>query len=157
MKGYLNKYENQWIVEYWGIDQDEKNNYKTRTRCNMVLDAEDSMYCLDSDRGKEVEFDISVKDDSTFAKLKKNNSNLQDFKKVKNKTRNPIRFELSEKQEKQYEKWKKKLPKISEGHFGMAGGGYWFKFIPTGIGTVVIAGRDDCPDHDINLTDYDTF
>ena len=66
-------------------------------------------------------------------------------------------FELNEKQEKKYKAWKKKLPKISEGHFGAAGGGYWFKFRHTGIGIIVEAGRDDVPDMDINLTDYESW
>ena len=73
------------------------------------------------------------------------------------KTNEGMKFELSEKQLKQYNKWKKKLPKVDEGKFGAAGGGYWYKFIPTGIGMVVMAGRDDVPDMDINLTDYDSF
>lgn len=68
-----------------------------------------------------------------------------------------MKFELNDKQVKQYNKWKKKLPKLDEGHFGAAGGGYWFKFIPTGIGMVILAGRDDIPEHDINLTDYESF
>lgn len=66
-------------------------------------------------------------------------------------------FELNDKQVKQYNKWKKKLPIIPDSHFGAAGGGYWFKFIPTGIGMIVLAGRDDVPEHDINLTDYESF
>lgn len=68
-----------------------------------------------------------------------------------------LTFELTPKQVKKYNKWKKGLPKIEEGHFGAAGGGYWFKFIPTGIGDVVLAGRDDVPQLDINLTDYDNW
>jgi len=66
-------------------------------------------------------------------------------------------FRLSDKQVKQYEKWKKQLPTIPDSYFGAAGGGYWFKFIPTGIGMIVLAGRDDAPEHDINLTDYENF
>lgn len=66
-------------------------------------------------------------------------------------------FELSDKQVKQYEEWKKKLPTIPDSHFGAAGGGYWFKFVPTGIGMIVLAGRDDVPEHDVNLTDYENF
>jgi hypothetical protein len=66
-------------------------------------------------------------------------------------------FELTEEQRKKYEEWKESLPKISEGYFGAAGGGYWFKFIPTGIGMLVLAGRDDVPEMDINLTEYEDF
>lgn len=66
-------------------------------------------------------------------------------------------FELTETQQQKYEDWVDSLPEISEGHFGAAGGGYWFKFIPTGLGTIVIAGRDDVPEMDIDLTEYDNF
>jgi len=66
-------------------------------------------------------------------------------------------FELNDNQIKRYNEWKNKLPRISEGHFGAAGGGYWFKFIPTGLGTIVIAGRDDVPEMDIDLTEYKEF
>jgi len=68
-----------------------------------------------------------------------------------------IKFELNEKETERFNKWKKTLPKLDEGYFGAAGGGYWFKFIPTGIGTVVVAGRSDVPDMDINLTDFDNW
>ena len=66
-------------------------------------------------------------------------------------------FELTEEQEVRYRVWKNSLPIIPEGYFGAAGGGYWFKFIPTGIGMVVLAGRDDVPNLDINLTDYENW
>ena len=66
-------------------------------------------------------------------------------------------FELNDKQVKQYNKWKKKLPKLDEGHFGAAGGGYWFKFIPTGIGIIALAGREDVPNLGIDLTDYENW
>lgn len=68
-----------------------------------------------------------------------------------------MKFELTDKEVKKYNKWKKKLPEVDEGKFGAAGGGYWFKFIPTGIGDIVLAGRDDVPEFDINLTDYDSW
>ena len=68
-----------------------------------------------------------------------------------------MKFELTEEQEVRYRVWKNSLPIIPEGHFGAAGGGYWFKFNPTGIGMVVLAGRDDVPELDINLTDYESF
>ncbi len=68
-----------------------------------------------------------------------------------------MKFELTEDQEARYRVWKNSLPIIPEGHFGAAGGGYWFKFIPTGIGDIVLAGRDDVPELDINLTDYDNW
>jgi len=66
-------------------------------------------------------------------------------------------FELSESQLERYDRWKESLPKLDSGHFGAAGGGYWFKFIPTGIGTIVKVGRDDCPENDLDLTDWDGF
>ena len=56
-----------------------------------------------------------------------------------------------------YEEWLKTLPKIESGHFGAAGGGYYFKFIPTSLGTIVMAGRADVPQMDINLTDFDNW
>ena len=68
-----------------------------------------------------------------------------------------MRFELSTQQLAKYYQWKDKLPMLPEGHFGAAGGGYWFKFIPTGLGTIVIAGREDVPEMDINLTEYEDF
>lgn len=66
-------------------------------------------------------------------------------------------FRLSGIQVEKYNEWKKQLPTIPDSHFGAAGGGYWFKFIPTGIGMIVLAGRDDVPEYDINLTDYDNW
>ena len=68
-----------------------------------------------------------------------------------------MKFELSTQQLAKYYQWKDELPKLSEGHFGAAGGGYWFKFIPTGLGTIVIAGREDVPEMDIDLTEYEDF
>lgn len=68
-----------------------------------------------------------------------------------------MKFELSKKQVKKYYKWRKKLPKLDEGHFGAAGGGYWFKFVPTGVGVLVNAGRDDKKKHVIDLTDWENF
>lgn len=67
------------------------------------------------------------------------------------------KFELTDKQESKYKEWLKTLPIKPEGYFGAAGGGYWFKFIPTGIGVIVIAGRDDVPEMDIDLTEYEYF
>jgi hypothetical protein len=66
-------------------------------------------------------------------------------------------FELTENETKKYNVWLTTLPKISDGFFGAAGGGYWFKFIPTGIGMITLAGRDDVPELDIDLTDYDNW
>jgi len=68
-----------------------------------------------------------------------------------------MRFELSTQQLAKYYQWKDKLPKLPEGYFGAAGGGHWFKFIPTGLGTIVIAGREDVPEMDIDLTEYEDF
>ena len=68
-----------------------------------------------------------------------------------------MKFELSTEQLAKYYQWKDKLPKLPEGHFGAAGGGYWFKFIPTGIGMLVLAGRYDVPHLDIELTEYENF
>jgi hypothetical protein len=66
-------------------------------------------------------------------------------------------FELDEVEIKKYEDWKKTLPEIPNNYFGSAGGGYWFKFIPTGLGTLVSAGRDDVPEMDIDLTNFDNW
>lgn len=68
-----------------------------------------------------------------------------------------MKFELNKVEEERWEKWKKTLPLISDKTFGFVGGGYWFKFIPTGIGTLVYAGRLDVPHLDIDLTDYDLW
>ena len=67
------------------------------------------------------------------------------------------KFELSNTETLAYEAWLDTLPEISTSHFGAVGGGYWFKFIPTGIGTIVMAGRDDVPAMDVNLTDFNTW
>ena len=66
------------------------------------------------------------------------------------------KFELSDSEAKKYEQWLKTLPKIDSGRFGAAGGGYYFKFIPTGIGTIVMAGRADIAE-EVNLTDFDNW
>lgn len=68
-----------------------------------------------------------------------------------------MNFELSPTQVKKYNRWKKKLPKISDDYFGLIGGGYWFKFTPTGIGMVIVAGRYDVPHLNIELTEYENF
>jgi len=52
-----------------------------------------------------------------------------------------MNFDCSVEQVKKYEKWRKKLPKLPEAHFGAVGGGYTFSFIPTGIGTIVSVTR----------------
>lgn len=67
------------------------------------------------------------------------------------------KFELTEKQHNRYVKWIRTLPEIPNEYFGSAGGGYWFKFIPTGLGVIVMAGREDVPEMDIDLTEYDNF
>ncbi len=67
------------------------------------------------------------------------------------------KFELDKVENKRYEEWLKTLPKISPSHFGAAGGGYWFKFIPTGLGCIILAGRDDVPEMDIELTNFDNW
>ena len=70
---------------------------------------------------------------------------------------NKYKFELSDSEINKYEEWLKTLPKIDSGRFGAAGGGYYFKFMPTGLGTIVIAGRYDVPEMDINLTDFNNW
>ncbi len=65
------------------------------------------------------------------------------------------KFELSPKQEIEYKKWKDSLPKVE--NFAAIGGGYWFKFTPTGLGTVLEVGRTDVPHLDINLTEWDIW
>lgn len=67
------------------------------------------------------------------------------------------KFELDETEKNHYEEWRKTLPKIPPNYFGSAGGGYWFKFTPTGLGTIVTAGRDDVPEMDIDLTNFDSW
>lgn len=67
------------------------------------------------------------------------------------------KFELSNIEANKYHEWLQTLPKIPDGHFGAAGGGYWFTFTPTGLGTIVTAGRHDVPEMDIDLTDFDTW
>jgi len=67
------------------------------------------------------------------------------------------KFELTDKQYNRYTKWVRTLPEISDDCFGAVGGGYWFKFIPTGIGMIVLAGREDVPEMDVDLTEYDNF
>jgi len=67
------------------------------------------------------------------------------------------RFELSDIEINKYNQWLETLPQVPSGYFGVVGGGYWFKFTPTSIGTVVTAGRDDVPEMDINLTDFDSW
>jgi hypothetical protein len=64
------------------------------------------------------------------------------------------KFSLTKAEQKKYEAWLDTLPKIDQGHFGAAGGGHWFRFTPTGLGTLVEAGRYDVPELDINLTDF---
>jgi hypothetical protein len=71
--------------------------------------------------------------------------------------KNKYSFELNEVEIKKYEECKKTLPELPEGHFGVAGGGYHFTFTPTGLGTIVIVGRDDVPEMDIDLTDFDSW
>jgi len=70
---------------------------------------------------------------------------------------NKYKFELTNIEINKYNEWLKTLPELPEGYFGAAGGGYWFKFTPTGLGTIVTAGRDDVPKMDIDLTDFDSF
>lgn len=65
------------------------------------------------------------------------------------------KFKLTKEQEIKYDAWLKRIPKLPSGQFGSTGGGYWFKFIPNGLGTIVTAGRDD--GYEINLTEYEDF
>lgn len=67
------------------------------------------------------------------------------------------RFELTDIEINKYNQWLETLPKIPDSYFGVAGGGYWFTFTPTGLGTIVTAGRDDVPEMDIDLTDFDNW
>lgn len=67
------------------------------------------------------------------------------------------KFELTEKQRNRYVRWVRTLPELPNDYFGVVGGGYWFKFIPTGLGVIVMAGREDVPEMDIDLTEYDNF
>jgi hypothetical protein len=62
-----------------------------------------------------------------------------------------LKFELNKNQQLKYELWKASLPNI------INRGSYWFKFTHTGIGTGVLVGRSDVPEHDMDLTDYESF
>lgn len=67
------------------------------------------------------------------------------------------KFNLSEAQIKKYLKWQKGLPKLPDNHWGAVGGGYSFIFVPTGIGTIVKARREDEEKNEIDLTEYEYF
>ena len=63
------------------------------------------------------------------------------------------KFELSEKQIKKFERWRK--AKKGDPYSGAAGGSYCFCFTPTGIGTIVVV---KCVDNtELDLTDFDEF
>lgn len=47
-----------------------------------------------------------------------------------------MKFKLTEYQEKLFMEWKSKN-NFTDGDAGMAGGSFVFKFIPTGIGTII--------------------
>lgn len=61
-------------------------------------------------------------------------------------------YNLSEIDELKYKKWRNKLPKKD---YGAIGGGTWFMFCPTGIGTIIKVRRDD--GKELDLTDVDNW
>ena len=61
-----------------------------------------------------------------------------------------MKFELTKKQEKKFEKWKKSIEEI----YGNAHGGFIFKFQNTGIGEIVTVECEIVgPDFQLDLTD----
>jgi hypothetical protein len=71
------------------------------------------------------------------------------------KKRSKINFELLEKEEKKFNKWAKKLPKVK--HKNLGNSNIWLKFTYTGIGIRVDVGRNDVPNLDKDITDYDSW
>lgn len=66
-----------------------------------------------------------------------------------------MNFELTDKQVKKIEKWKKKLPEIPNDACGAIGGAYTYSFTPTGLGNIEIITRFD--GHKLNVTDFDNW
>lgn len=64
------------------------------------------------------------------------------------------KFELTPEQVKKFKEWKKPKGDMID-KVGCAGGAYIFKFIPTGIGTII---EVECIDGDkLDLTEWDDF
>ena len=66
MNGTINKLNNEWVVQYPKYPTSDKI-YDTLT---LPLHPDDAVYCLTSDLGKQVEFDII--DEFTHPELFKN-------------------------------------------------------------------------------------
>jgi hypothetical protein len=65
-------------------------------------------------------------------------------------------FEVTEKQYKKYERWRKaKTKKEGELYVGAVGGAYTFCFTATGIGEIVTVKAAD--GDELDLTDYNTW
>lgn len=67
-----------------------------------------------------------------------------------------VNYEITEKQYKKYERWRKaKKKKDGELYVGAIGGAYTFCFTPTGIGIIVTVKTSD--GDELDLTDFDTW
>ena len=67
-----------------------------------------------------------------------------------------LTFEITEKQHKKYQKWRRdKVKKDGELYVGAVGGAYTFCFTPTGIGEIVEVTASD--GDKLDLTDFDTW
>jgi hypothetical protein len=64
-----------------------------------------------------------------------------------------IIIELSEKQEKKFEKWKKKLPKEPRTAIG---GRYTWMITPTGVGEIIRVRAEDVG-KELDLTEYEKW
>lgn len=65
-------------------------------------------------------------------------------------------YEITEKQFKKYEKWRRaKKKKDGELYVGAIGGAYTFCFTPTGVGLIVTVKAAD--GDTLDLTDFDTW
>jgi hypothetical protein len=67
-----------------------------------------------------------------------------------------LTFEITEKQYKKYQRWRRdKTKKDGELYVGAVGGAYTFCFTPTGIGEIVEVTASD--GDKLDLTDFDTW
>lgn len=68
-----------------------------------------------------------------------------------------VSFILDDVERLKYEEWLSKLPDIPNDKFGAIGGGTWFKFRPTGLGYMITVGRDDVPELDTDITNFENW
>jgi len=67
-----------------------------------------------------------------------------------------LTFEITEKQYKKYQRWRRaKTKKEGELYVGAVGGAYTFCFTPTGIGQIIEVRTSD--GDRLDLTDFDTW